>query len=280
MVAVGATCVSDVQAAIRFASAHALPVAVVATGHGAFVSADGAVLINVRRMDAVTVDAAARTATVGAAVEMQSLIHAAAEEGLAPLAGSSPNVGVVGFVLGGGLSPMLGRLHGYAGGTFRNYTTSGAELIGGAIAPSIEQQIEIANADDPNSTIVVMDGGGNDILIPAIAFDPYDCKTQWYEFGRLSSSCKSYIDDIYGWNTVDDNNNVNDTLGHGTNVMGMIGAYGGNETGMSGVCWRSRVTITASSPMRERMKSPGLGIWLSWPTNSQERWNTCSISWS
>ncbi|BEL05832.1 FAD-binding oxidoreductase [Actinoplanes sichuanensis] len=114
VVAVGATCVSDVQAAIRFASAHALPVAVVATGHGAFVSADGAVLINVRRMDAVTVDAAARTATVGAAVEMQSLIHAAAEEGLAPLAGSSPNVGVVGFVLGGGLSPMLGRLHGYA----------------------------------------------------------------------------------------------------------------------------------------------------------------------
>lgn len=42
-----------------------------------------------------------------------------------------------------------------------------------------------------------MDGGGNDILIPALAFDPYDCMTQWYEFGRLSSTCKSYIDDLY-----------------------------------------------------------------------------------
>ena len=89
------------------------------------------------------------------------------------------------------------RLHGYAGGTFRNYTTSGAELIGGLIQPSIEQQIAIANADNPNSTVVVMNGGGNDILIPAVALDPYDCMTQWCEFGRLSSSCKSFIDDIY-----------------------------------------------------------------------------------
>lgn len=49
VVAVGATCVADVQAAVRFAGARDLPVAVVATGHGAVLSADGAVLINVRR---------------------------------------------------------------------------------------------------------------------------------------------------------------------------------------------------------------------------------------
>ncbi len=98
------------------------------------------------------------------------------------------------FALSGGIQQVL---HGYAGGTFRNYTTSGAELVGGLIAPSVEQQIATANADDPNSTVVVMDGGGNDILIPAIAFDPYDCMTQWYEFGRLSSTCKSFIDEIY-----------------------------------------------------------------------------------
>jgi lysophospholipase L1-like esterase len=89
------------------------------------------------------------------------------------------------------------RLHSYAGGTFRNYTTSGAELVGGLIQPSIEQQIVTANADNPNSSVVVMNGGGNDILIPAIALDPYNCMTQWWEFGRLSSRCKSYIDDIY-----------------------------------------------------------------------------------
>ncbi|MFC4071825.1 FAD-binding oxidoreductase [Actinoplanes subglobosus] len=113
-VAIGATRVADVQAAVRFAAAHDLPVAVVATGHGAFVAADDAVLINVRRMNDISIDPDGRTATVGAAVEMQHLVDAAAGHGLAPLAGSSPNVGAVGFTLGGGLSPVLGRLHGYA----------------------------------------------------------------------------------------------------------------------------------------------------------------------
>lgn len=113
-VAVGAAGVADVQAAVRFAGAHDLPVAVVATGHGAVGPADPAVLINLRRMDDIAVDREQRTATVGAAVEMQQLIYATAEHGLAPLAGSSPNVGVVGYTLGGGLSPALGRAYGYA----------------------------------------------------------------------------------------------------------------------------------------------------------------------
>jgi FAD/FMN-containing dehydrogenase len=113
-VVVGAATAADVRAAVRFAAVQDLPVAVVATGHSAVVRSDGAVLINLRRMDGVTVDAEARTATVGGGVEMQALLDAAAEEGLAPLAGSSPNVGVVGFTLGGGLSPALGRAYGFA----------------------------------------------------------------------------------------------------------------------------------------------------------------------
>jgi lysophospholipase L1-like esterase len=113
------------------------------------------------------------------------------------------------------------RLHGYAGGTFRNYTTSGAELVGGAIAPSVEQQIATAEADNPNSTVVVMDGGGNDILIPAIAFDPYDCMTQWYEFGQLSSRCKSFIDDIY----VDGVDLINDLKAKGVSQVVFLGYY-------------------------------------------------------
>ncbi|MFP2933167.1 hypothetical protein ACLESO_50080 [Pyxidicoccus sp. 3LG] len=99
------------------------------------------------------------------------------------------------FALSGGIQSAL---HAEAGGTFRNYTTSGAELEGGLITPSIRGQFELAESDNPNSHIVVMDGGGNDILIPTISLaDPYDCKTQWYEFGRLSQRCREYIDDIY-----------------------------------------------------------------------------------
>jgi lysophospholipase L1-like esterase len=89
------------------------------------------------------------------------------------------------------------------------------------IQPSIEQQIDIANADNPNSTVVVMDGGGNDILIPAVALDPYDCLTQWYEFGQLSSSCKSFIDDIY----VDGVDLLNDLHADGITHVVFLGYY-------------------------------------------------------
>jgi FAD/FMN-containing dehydrogenase len=113
-VAVGATSAADVQAAVRFATANGLPVAAVATGHGAVMASDGAVMINLRRINGISVDAGSRTATIGAAVQAQPLIEAAAEVGLAPLAGSSPNVGVVGYALGGGISPTLGRTYGFA----------------------------------------------------------------------------------------------------------------------------------------------------------------------
>ncbi|MEV4622316.1 FAD-binding oxidoreductase [Asanoa sp. NPDC049573] len=113
-VVVGATSADDVRAAIRFAAAHDLPVDPVATGHGAPMASDGAVMINLRRLDDISIDADARTATIGAAVRAQPLVDAAAREGLAPLAGSSPNVGVVGYALGGGLSATLGRSYGWA----------------------------------------------------------------------------------------------------------------------------------------------------------------------
>ena len=44
-----------------------------------------------------------------------------------------------------------------------------------------------------------------------------------------------YVDDIYGWNFVANNNKVNDTHGHGTHIAGIIGAVGGNNIGLSGV---------------------------------------------
>jgi hypothetical protein len=113
-VVVGATSAEDVQAAVRFAARHELPVAVLATGHGMVAPSDGALLINVRRLTGVRIDAEAQTATVGAATEWQDVVAAAAEAGLAPVSGSSPNVGAVGYTLGGGLSPVLGRRHGWA----------------------------------------------------------------------------------------------------------------------------------------------------------------------
>ncbi len=44
-----------------------------------------------------------------------------------------------------------------------------------------------------------------------------------------------FIDDVHGWNFVDNNSNVMDFHGHGTHIAGIIGAEGGNNVGISGV---------------------------------------------
>lgn len=84
----------------------------------------------------------------------------------------------------------------YAGQTFRNYTQSGAELDGGIFARPIVDQYADAKSVNPNISTIVMDGGGNDILIPAVIFDPYGCKTHWWRW-NISNSCENLINDIY-----------------------------------------------------------------------------------
>src|SRR4051794_3549459 len=57
---------ADVQAAVSFAADQRRPVLVKTTGHQMVCQAHGAVVIATRRMNAVTIDAAGRTARVGA----------------------------------------------------------------------------------------------------------------------------------------------------------------------------------------------------------------------
>jgi hypothetical protein len=112
-IVVAARSVDDVVAGVRYAAERGLGVAVLATGHGPSRSADGMVLINTSRLDGIAIDPAARTARVEAGVRGGALVRVAAEHGLAPLNGSSPEVGVVSYHLGGGLG-ILGRSLGWA----------------------------------------------------------------------------------------------------------------------------------------------------------------------
>ncbi|MEM1154378.1 MAG: SGNH/GDSL hydrolase family protein [Pseudomonadota bacterium] len=116
---------------------------------------------------------------------------------------------------------LQANLEAEAGETFRRYTQSGAELNGGTLAPSVYEQYSIALSDNPNIDTIVMNGGGNDILIPAIIGDPYGCRTQWWKFGRLSSSCRNFIDDIY----VEAVNLLNDMAADGVDDVVYLGYY-------------------------------------------------------
>jgi hypothetical protein len=96
---------ADVVAVIRFARHHGLRVAPQGTGHNAMAraGADESVLLNMRQMRGVEIDYENRSARVEAGALCADLTAPASELGLAALAGSSPDVGLVGYTLGGGL---------------------------------------------------------------------------------------------------------------------------------------------------------------------------------
>lgn len=95
---------ADVAAAVQYAESADLGIAVQATGHGSSRPADAsALLIVTTRMQEVEIDAQAKTAWVAAGVKWEVVLEKAQEVGLAPLLGSSPDVGAVGYTLGGGM---------------------------------------------------------------------------------------------------------------------------------------------------------------------------------
>lgn len=97
---------ADVQEVIRFAAENALRVAPQSTGHMAAPLGPlaGSILLRTAALDSIEVDAEALTVRVGAGVVWADVTAALAEHGLMALAGSAPDVGVAGYLLGGGLS--------------------------------------------------------------------------------------------------------------------------------------------------------------------------------
>lgn len=106
----------DVVVAVRYARGAGLRVAAQATGHGAGPLApalDGALLLRLDALRAVSVDAEARVARVGAGARWSDVAAACAGTGLVPLAATAGDVGVCGTLLTGGVS-WLARRHGLA----------------------------------------------------------------------------------------------------------------------------------------------------------------------
>ncbi|SDH64440.1 FAD/FMN-containing dehydrogenase [Sinosporangium album] len=138
--AVRATCPDDVAAAFGHARERGLGVAVQATGHGLTADVAGALLVSTRGMRAVTVDPGARTARIEAGATWGEVIKATTPYGLAPLNGSFPGVGAIGFTLGGGLGPMS-RKYGYAADHVRSFEVVTPDGVTRTVDPEREPDL-------------------------------------------------------------------------------------------------------------------------------------------
>ncbi|HEY3468248.1 MAG TPA: FAD-binding oxidoreductase [Amycolatopsis sp.] len=107
------TCTStdDVVLGIRTAREFGLPLSVRGRGHdhAGRALADGGLTLDLRPVNDVRVDPAARTAEVGGGASANDLLAAAGEHGLVAATGTIGTVGVAGLTLGGGYGPLAGR---------------------------------------------------------------------------------------------------------------------------------------------------------------------------
>jgi hypothetical protein len=151
----------DVLAVMDYAIRTGLKVAPQGTGHNAsaIASLEGTILVSTQRMRGVEIDAAAQIARVQAGTLWLEVTEAATPHGLFPLSGSSPDVGVVGYTLGGGLS-WLARKHGLAA----NHVTA-IELV------TPDGRLVRATADEHADLFWALRGGGGNFgVVTAMEF--------------------------------------------------------------------------------------------------------------
>ena len=152
----------DIANVVRFASENDLRVSGQGTGHGAVAvgSLEGTILIKTERMRGIEVDPDAQTARVEAGVLVLELSEAAGRHGLSSLPGSSPDVGVTGYSLGGGLS-WLGRRYGFACNRVR-----AVELV-----TADGEQRTVDRENDPDLFWALRGGGGGYAIVVALQLD-------------------------------------------------------------------------------------------------------------
>ncbi|MDQ2621971.1 MAG: FAD-binding protein [Actinomycetota bacterium] len=131
----------EVVDAVNWARENGLRVAPQTTGHGApgLPDLSGTLLLKTALYQGdgdIEIDSNAATARVPAGAPVGDVVAAAAERGLALLHGSSPTVGLVGYLLGGGLS-SYSRTYGLACNrvaSFQVVTEDGATVAADAVS--------------------------------------------------------------------------------------------------------------------------------------------------
>ena len=158
----------DVAVLVEHARAHGLRIAPQATAHNAGPLGDAlerTIILSVRHLDHVSIDPIARRVRVGAGVKWERVTPGLSEHGLAGLHGSSPDVGIAGYSLGGGMG-WLARRYG-----MQTNSVTAIELV------TADGRLRRVDAEhEPDLFWALRGAGGNFGVVTAIEFAVYPCE--------------------------------------------------------------------------------------------------------
>jgi FAD/FMN-containing dehydrogenase len=161
---------AEVAAVVRAAAAAGLRVAPQGTGHnaGPLTDLSDVVLLRTHHMRGAVVDTKSGIATVGAGTLWEEAVIEADARGCAVLHGSSPDVGVVGYSLGGGMG-WYARALGLA-----TNSITGAEVV-----TATGDVIRVDAEHEPDLFWALRGGGGNLGVVTSLDFRTYPFTTAY-----------------------------------------------------------------------------------------------------
>ncbi len=108
---------------------------------------------------------------------------------------------------------------------------------------SADKDLDMAQAWEfgtSSSVVVAVIDTGIDYSHPDLAANIW-MNTDEVAGNGIDDDSNGYIDDIRGWNFINETNNPMDDHGHGTHVAGTVGAVGNNGIGVVGVAWNVKM---------------------------------------
>ena len=123
---------------------------------------DDTILVKTSRLRGVEIDAGARRARIEAGALWEDVVEPAAEQGFVVLHGSSPDVGVIGYTLGGGMG-WLARSRGLAANS-----VTAVELV-----TAEGRFVRLDSENEPDLFWAVRGGGGSFGVVTAIELELY-----------------------------------------------------------------------------------------------------------
>jgi FAD/FMN-containing dehydrogenase len=233
---------ADVVACARAAGLRIAPQAT-AHGQGALGEMSGVLLINVSRLQEVHVDPGALRVRVGAGAKWERVVPRLSAHGLACLHGSSPDVGIAGYSLGGGMG-WLARKHG-----LQANAVTALELV-----TADAQLLRVDAENHPDLFWALRGGGGNFGVVTAIEFsvlavDELYAGALFFPFERSAEVLRSWSallpslpDELMSWASVIHFPPIPDVpaFARGKSFVVVMAAYLGTEADGRDLLWPLR----------------------------------------
>ncbi|MGA8088614.1 MAG: FAD-dependent oxidoreductase [Terracidiphilus sp.] len=150
--------IQDIQTSLNFANSNHLPLAIRCGGHSyaGYSTCEGGLVLDMSSFRSMTIAADKSRVRLGGGMLCGAVEIETAKAGLATVLGQCPSVGVGGFLLGGGVGPLMSK-----------YGLGCDNILGAELVLADGHQVKANEDENPDLYWAIRGGGGNFGIVTA-----------------------------------------------------------------------------------------------------------------